>query len=163
MVFASYPKSQNTSDWSKHKWHQVKNIVGIVEDLVDPFLRISRHVPTNLLDTDSDQDDDNDDFVDSWSIAELLNDDVSVVDQEWNVKQKAEKGMKLISRKKIEKSPVKPGGIGSGKENKDFFKVTQFHIHAIFIRIDEICLRAVENSSVVVNQWIGARIIEMLV
>ena len=49
-------------------------------------------MPTNLLDTDSDQDDDNDDFVDSWSIAELLNDDVSVVDEERNVEQETEKG-----------------------------------------------------------------------
>ena len=52
---------------------------------------------TNLLDADSDQNDDNDDFVDSRRVAELLNDDVSVVDQEGNVEEEAENGMKRSS------------------------------------------------------------------
>ena len=114
---------------------------------------------TNLLDADSDQNDDNDDFVDSRRVAELLNDDVSVVDQEGNVEEEAENGMKRSSWNQGGKSPVKPGGIRSGKENKDFFKIAKFDIHAAFVGVDKIRLRAVENSSVVVNQWVGTRIV----
>ena len=91
MVSFFYPKSQNSSNRCKNKRSQVQNIERIFKNPVQSFSRIARHVTADLLDADSDEHDGDKDFVVSRRIAEFAENYVTVINEKWKMKQKAEK------------------------------------------------------------------------